>query len=87
MPTDIGLYILDLAKRAPQPGRGRREASGRAKIREAMILSVARAHKRRLRAEGKTAEDASELAAEEAARKLGIATSTIRRRMQSKSRQ
>jgi hypothetical protein len=86
MPTDLCRYILELAKRAPQPGRGRRETSGRVKVKEALIISRARYRKAQLQAEGMPSEHALDQAADEAAKRLPhLQPSTVRRRMQRKA--
>ena len=84
IPTSLALYILELAKRAPEPHSGRTKKTGRVKVTEALIITGARARKRKLEANGLTAEEALQQATEEAAKRLPLAVSTIRRRMQRK---
>lgn len=77
--------ILELLKRIKKP-RGRQRISGRARVQESVVISLARARKAELIAEGMPSGKATDQAAEEAAAELGktrnLSPATIKRRMQ-----
>lgn len=84
MPTDLCRYILDLAKRAPEPRPGRTVSRGRVIVRNALSIHWARRRKRQLEAEGMSATDALWQAAEETAKRSLLSAAMIRDRMQRK---
>jgi hypothetical protein len=79
------VVILELLKRAKKP-HGRQRISGRARVQESLVISLARARKAELIAKGMPRGKATDQAAEEAAAKLGktrnLSLATIKRRMQ-----
>jgi hypothetical protein len=82
--TSMVRALLEMAKRAPGAHKGRQEVTGRARVREAVVLAWARRRKAALIAEGMSPGKAHEQAAEEAAATLqsrNLAPPTIARRM------
>lgn len=79
--------VVDLAQTA-RKARGGQQLSGRHKVAEATALALALGRRRKLMAQGKSAEEAAQIAAEEASvfihklTKRNLAPSTIKRRMQ-----
>ena len=87
LPTRAARFMLELAKRAPKKGRGRKAIGGRAKATQNLMIKQARRRKADLVATGMRKEQAADQAAQEASDALGkqgqnLAASTIKRRMQ-----
>jgi hypothetical protein len=87
LPTRIVHSILELAKRAPKDGHGRKTISVRAKIAENRIIRQAKRRQAELVAKGTPKAKAEEQAIQEASADLrkqerNLAPSTIKRRMQ-----
>jgi hypothetical protein len=90
--TYMARSLLEMAKRAPRPRRGRPPVPGRDIVRDSMTVHRARSRKTKLLAEAKaegrslTADDAAWQAANEEARKSRLSAADIRERMDRRSR-
>ncbi len=92
IPTHVARALLELAKRAPQPRRGRPPVPGRVQVRDIMTVHRARRHKDKLlaiaKAEGQplTADAAAWQAAEKATQRSRLSAAEIKARMERRSR-
>lgn len=81
IPTELALYVLDLARKAPWPSRGPHPKPS-ISYKDALVISRARGRKRELVDAGLDATAALEAAANEASQHSRLSASTIKDRMQ-----
>jgi hypothetical protein len=85
VPTDLALYVLELAKRAPWP-RGPHPKSRVKRNRESLAIMRAKCMKRKLEDQGLSAGEALDEAAAQAAKGSHLSAVTIRDLMQRRHR-